>query len=452
MFNFYRRAAVWVHRHRAAMKNLELWRARIDGRYNSLRRKVFDVVTVPNYARIQSKNRSVGSDSVESLLALTEDRASFWRRKSIYGSGHPVSEFDIAAVQVDPKFSGLFQAKVRFSGLVVKGFLLSGDDHSENAENIVELRLGDQCLRKISVKMRRGAGDFSYTIRRATLAKFPERARISIVAPDGTLLSGFSHGSIAEVNIPYADSSIERLLAQGKTIDKKGLAPLDDNSLSQKQSDFLQLYKKLNSVFLEEFNRPVFVLYGTLLGLQREGDFIRGDDDFDIGYLSDARTVIEVKDELLSIMHRLVEVGFVVGLNFRGKPFRVSHPDFGLDVRLDNRPVFTLGDGKVWMHKQACLDLDIDDFANCETDVLRGVEVHKPRNAEQFLSAYYGAGWQVPDPTYVNDASKIDRKVRANLKKICLSTIEQLEFSDRVSEEGLSGGVDFVKLRNLGIR
>ena len=192
----------------------------------------------------------------------------------------------------------------------------------------------------------------------------------------------------------------------------------------------------------------MFLLYGTLLGLVRSGDFIPGDDDFDVGYVSEATSPEAVKQEAMDIIRFFVGQGFKVLVNRFGKPFRLTLPGAAAGVHLDVRPVWSPGDGHVWLHKSAHLQMDLEEFRSVLPDTLRGTEVWKPAGTERFLAAYYGASWRTPDPAFSNSGKVTPKAVLDGLAACCLNRQDQLALRDEAAalSAGHGGKGEFVPI------
>lgn len=347
---------------------------------------------------------------------------------------------------------GQFFVEFGFLGLKVKGQLT---DPEALAVGKVELRLDGQLLCCIGIiPSQNGHARILFTIRRPALELFPRQGRLWLQTMSGRRLlvdmRYFPSQAPAkekfheiDLGIPFGNGEIFNHIAATGHLDKKGWPRPTLAETQARQEQMLELYSRVREVFDQEFKRPLFLLYGTLLGQVRGNDFIPGDDDFDVGYVSEARTPAEIKAEACLIMEKLVARGFVVSLNHLGRPHRIRDASIGgVEIHLDNHIVFSLGDEHVWMHPRARLALSLDAFRSVETVLMRGVEVLIPVGAEDFLAAHYGSGWRIPDPGYVNLVTSPDRNVAQVLSKIYLTRSEQRSLSRRLSAQRLPG--DFV--------
>lgn len=341
---------------------------------------------------------------------------------------------------------GKVRVEFGFNGLKIRGQVIINRRNIglERPEH-VNIMINDKVLRKerLTFKSYAFAGDrakFEISVRRSTVALCPQTSILSFRLSNGTYIRSPEGGTHFKLQIPHGSGGIlERLEATGP-IDKKGyLRPSSEHALHRKQDDYLRLYHRARKAFETELGRPLFLLYGTLLGQHRAGDFIPGDDDFDVGYVSEYTDLQAVKTEAIEIIERLIELGFTIVLNRKGKPHRIQDDTIGTDVHLSNRPVFTLNDGKVWMHQVARLNMDLDDFRQVETGLLRGEIICKPRGTEEFLATYYGPTWRVPDPSFSNSSKTVSPAVKRSLSSICLTHAEQKALLARVQKRKLPG-------------
>lgn len=301
---------------------------------------------------------------------------------------------------------GYYEARWKFQGLRIDGFL----NWTPTDDRIVRVLLDGKLLREVTAaKMPFLPPYFQLTLQRSTVDKMRVDSVLRLENRHGRPLL-FDGCSATRLLVPHGSG----LLRDGSGVDKKGFLRSEGNDLEVRQQGFLAIYDKARDAFADEFDTPLFLLYGTLLGYCRHGDFIPGDDDFDVGYLSDQTTPNEVKRQAMEMAVRLVVAGFAVSFNRNGRLFRLRLPSFPPNIHLDVHPVWAEGPN-VWIHPQACLACSTTDFLPVYRGTMRGVPVNVPNNSEAFLGAYYGGGWKIPDPAYSTASRHIPRTVTKHL-------------------------------------
>lgn len=363
-------------------------------------------------------------------------RGHLRRAAQLYGDAVDTVEDPLFAIRLEPvalspapSAPGVFQAQVGYLGLRLSGEIRH--DGSTPAPTQVRLELDGAVLRPEVLRFHNGRARFRCRISRPVLDRFPPRGQLTARLDDGRVLPVPGGGPGWALTVPHGQGGISADIARCGPLEKKGHLRPDAEELQARQAGYLALYDDLRRVFERDFDRPLLILYGTLLGQVRGGDFIPGDDDFDVGYPSRATTPDAVRAEAIEIMCKLAEQGFVIVLNETGRPFRVRAGDGPVWCHLDNRPVYCPGDGHVWLHKHARLPLPLADFETGEAAQLRGHDVLRPHHPEAFLEAYYGPDWRVPDPGYSNAAKGIPPEVMKGLSQICLSPREQRALAAR---------------------
>ncbi len=277
----------------------------------------------------------------------------------------------------------------------------------------VQLFVDDTRVANVTVEQRRRFGKkffvVRYTLRRRTIAMLPANCTLSFRvgnddSPDALKLSAL------RIGVPGGSGELDR--RPFPAIDKKGYPSSPVSSLNDELGRVIDLYRDAKNVFRAEFGKDLFLVYGTLLGPIREQRFLPWDDDFDVAYFSELQTVETVFDEAATIMEALVRAGFSVGLNKRGRPFRLGGLSGLREVRLDVRPIWSMG-GFVWAPKHARLPLEPKDFVPCRSVEVGGQVFSVPAEPELFLRTYYGASWREPKPGHREPAtlSKADRAV-----------------------------------------
>jgi tetratricopeptide (TPR) repeat protein len=336
---------------------------------------------------------------------------------------------DGPAATGDQRVAGLFSAQFTFAGLAITGLVADpGSDH-------VEVLLDGTPVRAVNV-----GGDgffprFALELKRSTLASFPPHGQIEVRTPDGARLHGPGGTSRLSVTVPFGNGQLSGIIAAGGKLDKKGVISPSRAETRQRQERYLRIYDTVRDFFEERFGRPLFLLYGTLLGFHRDGDFIPGDDDFDAGYVSDETDPVAVKEETKRLIVELVRAGFTVSFNRKGRLFRVQLEREATDgFHLDMRPVW-FQDGRVWVHNHCSFPSSRDEFLPVVEGWLRGVRVLAPRDTEAFLHGHYGPGWKVPDPGFMYYMSEVDPAVLDNLGKALITMREYRELAARVKRE-----------------
>lgn len=361
---------------------------------------------------------------------------------------HRAAHLNGAAEEYDPLFAcriepagsgrsesgvGSFEVLAYASGLRIVGRLFDA------RSNRLELRLDGKTL--LTAKLSAGGSRwFRMELRRPVVRLLPQRGRLSACTEQGrALLCGGA--SELDLSIPHGDGSIFDRIAAGAKLTKKGYLTPTDDELRRRHARYLELYGEVREVLQRRVDRELFLMYGTLLGFYRDGDFIPGDDDFDVGYLSAERSPEAVRAESARIMGELAREGFLVSVNAQGRPFRVRGSDDGAEIHLDVRPLWHES-GRVWAHLQASLPTGIETFAPAFERSFRGTSVLIPANSERFLELYYGKGWRVPDPNYTNTNRGLAR-VKRHLSRACLTPAEIVELQRKVAagDPGAAGRI-----------
>lgn len=411
------------------------WQFTVPG-WNMLAGHVLSSLNCPNFALTAYERAAVGCRSEGSRKAFrftqqchfTLERA--WARaQSKPRVDDPLLEASCVSSNWHSESTAAGTAEAGFThlGLRLDGFVT----RKATRERHLELWLDDRCIRTLPLHRKSFIPPyFHFQIKREVLARFPKKCRLSVRTVEGDYL-GFGRAAEVEVTLPHGDGSIFDYLAAGGRIDKKGFLALTPDTIHARQQRYLTIYSQAREYFTHTFGSSLFLMYGTLLGHVREGDFIQGDDDFDAGYLSHKTTAAEVKQETMQLVVDLVLAGFTCSFNRNGRLFRLRLKDDKPDVHLDVRPVW-YEDGHIWAHKQARLTLQLSDFEPVRTETLRGVAVDIPKHPERFLAAYYGEGWKVPDPAFSNASQKVPRFVKRKLNSVCITPADYQQMQAQI--------------------
>lgn len=358
--------------------------------------------------------------------------------------------FDCAVRPGDParstdRVAGLFEAETTFGGLAISGIVVA-----DNVDR-VEIMLDGGPLRSLRVSRDGDLPRFHLEIKRTALASFPSEATIRVHLPGGIPLLASGGTPQVHLSVPHGDGSLWNRIASGARLDKKGTLSPSPAEATRRQARYLELYARARDFFEDRLQRPLFLLYGTLLGYHREGDFIAGDDDFDVGYLCDETDPVAVKKETKRLVIELVHAGFTVSFNRKGRLFRLhlGEPS-GDSVHLDVRPVW-FHSGRVWLHNHCTFAASRKDFLPAEEGKLQGVTVRVPGNTEKFLRGHYGPGWSVPDPGFMYYPSEIDQTTVDHLSRALISAKEYRDLAEQVRRR-VRGSPDAGELISIGSR
>jgi tetratricopeptide (TPR) repeat protein len=321
---------------------------------------------------------------------------------------------------------GIFDLRFTANGAKLEGWLAS--DHGDH----VEIHLDDILLRRLNVSHDPALRRFVLPLLRETIAMLPDSGLLSVRAADGGLLLAPGGARALRLRVPHGDGSLPGALRAGSTLDKKGDLSASPDETARRQQDYLELYDEVRDFFERQLGRDLFVIYGTLLGIHRDGDLIPGDDDFDAGYLSEADDPEGAKAEATRLIVALVRGGYTVAFNRRGRLFRIMRDGRdGGRLHLDLRPLWFDG-GQVWLHNYSTFPAALEDFLPVEEVELRGVRVSQPRHPEVFLEGHYGPGWRVPDPGFMYYREDIDPSIHAYLDRALLTPAEYSSLQRRV--------------------
>lgn len=286
---------------------------------------------------------------------------------------------------------GRYSVEVTHLGLLITGYV-----EVPQASN-VSLRVDGREFRTVDLEGSPTSGEtlrrrFRFAVKHPTLDRFPHVSTLDALV-DGQPLRADGGGSGMTLRVPHGDGGLLRHLGDRSPITKKGTLVTDVEPNGHHGSRVLEAYYVAREVFGTHFGRGLFLLYGTLLGYVRDGDFIAGDDDLDVGYLSDARDPHELKHMALAVADRLLKLGFDVGIRVSGGLFKLYVHGRELDVY----PVWFRG-GRAWAYSDIAATRE--DFEPLTTGRFKDVEVYLPGSPETVLEGTYGPDWHIPRPSF----------------------------------------------------
>lgn len=150
----------------------------------------------------------------------------------------------------------------------------------------------------------------------------------------------------------------------------------------------IDLIKSANNLLLVkkvlDKNKVKFgLMFGTLLGAIREGNFIKHDEDVDLFVLE------EDKDALINTLHDLLDIGFKV-CRYDGRLLSIIRDNEYIDFYFFRKYlVFFRKSSAGLTYKAAFLQ-------ETKSQAFLGTTFQVPKETEIFLKVLYGVNWKIP--------------------------------------------------------
>jgi hypothetical protein len=169
-------------------------------------------------------------------------------------------------------------------------------------------------------------------------------------------------------------------------------------------------------------NIPLHINWGTLIGVLRDGDLIKWDDDIDFSSLLEYKTKIEkfinnLKDELESMLNASIEIvsyekpGIKIICKSKLGNFHTFDSDINFKIIKDDKALQF--DNQMWY-------TSAKHILKLETFNWDGVNIFIPSDADEYLTFVYG-DWKTPKKDYsLDDYNNYDpniNKIGENLEK-----------------------------------
>jgi len=304
-------------------------------------------------------------------------------------------------------FPGFFNVNLAESGLIIKGIFF------DKKIKKINIYIDNHLIRTHMINNNQSLGRLKFKLRPEVIQSFPVTSNLKIMI-DNRLIPTANLSSHYIINVPYGDNTIAEKLENGLLVTKKGTFSKFFNSDIEKQRQYFNAYAIARELFKKKFNIDLFILYGTLLGQHRNGTFIKGDDDFDVGYVINSRTPSSVKLESSKMVLKLLQCGLDVGVTIIGRLYKLKINGVLLDVF----PLW-FSHNKTWGFQ--AISASKNHFIPVKHSTFFGHEVLIPNDPEKFLSENYGPGWKIPDSSFKYYK---DSKDKLYLQKSYLTTYE----------------------------
>ena len=225
----------------------------------------------------------------------------------------------------------------------------------------------------------------------------PDGTPIGLFAADGSEIV-FAEAPLAVVGgAQDGGEALRRRLAMGTTINKWGSFSHCEGLAER--SNLIIAYRNIDRIHHALLGQHLFLNYGTLLGLVRDGTLIPWDDDFDVGYFSYAQNTKAFFNDFERRVTILRETGQNITIIRTGQ-FHWQDSETGLELDIFGS----------WKSENAELNMIFALLAPGGAEELlplqpriwpkTDITAWVPKRPEKFLELIYGINWSIPDPTF----------------------------------------------------
>jgi hypothetical protein len=241
-------------------------------------------------------------------------------------------------------------------------------------------------------------------------------------------------------------AELRDLLRSGHVLSHYGILQLSKKLDGEWQARAIDLYDRVRGILATEWGFELFLIYGTLLGVVREGGYIGHDVDFDAAYVSQRTTGEEAAQELAEIGLALVEHGLSVDPETTA--LHVFDPD-NRSVRIDVFHTYFDSDGVMRFPFGVAGTSRVTraDWLGTTEVTFNGGSGLAPVNAEQIVEHLYGEDWRRPKPGFNWNLDRTDRAVEGELTPSLRSRVYWADFYAHMEYTEGSTFFEFVHAR-----
>lgn len=212
----------------------------------------------------------------------------------------------------------------------------------------------------------------------------------------------------------FSLEDLRQKLEAGHVFNEKGKLQLSKTVDTAWQNSMFALFDGMSAI-LATRGLKLFVLYGTLLGAYRNGNFIGHDHDFDAGYISSHTDPAEVMAELVEVAEALVEHGYRVSCKL--SCIWVTDPK--TNVTIDIFHTYFDEKGKLLLPFGICgvKHFTKSDFRGYAELDLAGRKVLAIIDTRALVECIYGPHWKTPNPGHNWDLDRTEKYPEGYVKR-----------------------------------
>jgi tetratricopeptide (TPR) repeat protein len=326
-------------------------------------------------------------------------------------------------VVVDDETLAFVSCEMRSQGLTVSVKVLSDDARSMSISTNGEL------LRTIPLGSPSASQSNDFQINRSTLENWGGTVDLIV---ELQVVDRHRSSATAQIRISVDNAHADTPVAT-QQLNKKGSTRSIGSLDRSEVKEMMDQYSDLREFFEKRLGRTLFVTYGTLLGIVREGALLPHDDDIDLAFISTGSTPQQVRNDTAHVVQTLAEAGFDIHVGRTIRALR-NNAEHRPSIQMDIQPCW-FESGNFWGYNRP-IKLSPHDMAPFDELEFEGVKVAIPRRPEAFLQGHYGSTWLYPDIGFNYDKRVITQAERDHSDAALLRMPEFRQIELRLGLQG----------------
>lgn len=288
---------------------------------------------------------------------------------------------------------------------------------------------------------------FSFRVR--DIWPFVKRSTRISVRVGGHRLPIYGHGMflLPPRSGKHSLAELQENFDEGYLFSQYGRLQLSKQLDTDWQRHVMRIYARTREILADELGYDIFFIYGTLLGVVREGGYIGHDVDFDSAFVSRHTDGPAAAEELVEIAMALIEHGLEVEcLRFNLHIYDSDDTDVKVDLfhtYFDQGGVLQFPFGIAGTNP-----VTRDEWCGVREIEFPGGVGLVPENAERLVEHLYGADWRQPKPGFNWNLDRVARAVEGTLTEVQCTRVYWANFYARAEFTDGSTFFEFVDERS----